>query len=510
MGRGRFSVSSLSALPEPEEGKRTMKTRIAILFAVVAALAAATPASAVPAKPVDATSVTLLPVEGTPEALRKMVAAFGKRIADVNTAAETKRGQLQKQMKEGLEKAVAKAQSSGDIDAVLALKAAKEKFETLTTSDVPLVKNAIDFREKKTAEFETARVADALKAAKEFNDELEKAKKDETTKGNFETAKALSDYQKKLAAWAQSIRECAPAPQPARPAPTAVPRPQTPQPVRQQVAPQIVSVYASSADGASIGFAKAGDVFKIQYAGGRWMTGYEIEESPDSPRLQRQDNRCALVRRTDPAFRLATLPANTKQRAFSYTVTEDGEYALRAWDGMNDWSRVYFDDNRGMVRYSVQKISSAGSPSIATAPSSAPSPFVVRQQSGRPDMSNNKKTVSVDATRSEGAAIGFVKAGSTIRIRYLSGQWTSDKSTISRINPDADNWGPWGGLMQTVLSMDPGSQFVAGIPRNTASDPFEFTVDEDATYRLRMKDQGVYDNAGKVQYEVEIIPAGTR
>ena len=64
--------------------------------------------------------------------------------------------------------------------------------------------------------------------------------------------------------------------------------------------------------------------------------------------------------------------------------------------------------------------------------------------------------------------------------------------------------------MQTVLSMDPGSQFVAGIPRNTASDPFEFTVDEDATYRLRMKDQGVYDNAGKVQYEVEIIPAGTR
>ena len=87
MGRGRFSVSSLFALPEPEEGKRTMKTRIAILFAVVAALAAATPASAVPAKPVDATSVTLLPVEGTPEALRKMVAAFGKRIADVNTAA---------------------------------------------------------------------------------------------------------------------------------------------------------------------------------------------------------------------------------------------------------------------------------------------------------------------------------------------------------------------------------------------------------------------------------------
>ena len=96
-----------------------MKTRIVILLAVVTALVATSPASAVPAKPVDATSVTLLPVEGTPEALRKMVAAFGKRIADINTAAETKRGQLQKQMKEGLEKAVAKAQASGDIDAVL-------------------------------------------------------------------------------------------------------------------------------------------------------------------------------------------------------------------------------------------------------------------------------------------------------------------------------------------------------------------------------------------------------
>ena len=193
-----------------------MKTRIAILFAVVAALVAASPVSAVPAKPVDATAVTLLPANGTPDELRKMVAAFDKRIAEVNASTETKREQLQKQMKDGLEKAIAKAQSAGDIDAVLALKAAKEKFETMETSDVSIVKNALVFREKKLAEFETTRLADAMKAAKEFNDEMEKAKKDETTKGNFNAAKAIADHQKKLIAWVQTLRKTAVEPRPSQ------------------------------------------------------------------------------------------------------------------------------------------------------------------------------------------------------------------------------------------------------------------------------------------------------
>lgn len=488
-----------------------MKSRYAILFAVGAILVTAVPAFAVPAKPVDATSVTLLPVEGTPEALRKMVAAFGKRIADINTAAETKRGQLQKQMKEGVEKAVAKAQASGDIDAVLALKAVKEKFETLTTSDVPLVKNAIDFREKKTAEFETARVADALKAAKEFNDELEKAQKDETTKGNFETAKALSDYQKKLAAWAQSIRESAPAPQPARPAPTAVPRPQTPQPVRQQVAPQIVSVYASSADGASIGFAKAGDVFKIQYVGGKWEGKY-VEESPDASRMTWQDNRCVLVMKNNPAVRLAVVPGNTKQKPFSFTVAEDGEYALRIWDGMDDYKRHDFNDNRGMVRFSIQKTSVVGQSEEHSGGLLNPQTSSVSMNQNRmmPSASNNssKRIVSVNSNRAGGSAIGFLKKGDTIRIRYLSGKWTNAINDSPKVSPDSE-WGAWE-LSRTFLTVDPGSQFVAGLPKDTANDPFEYVVDDDATYRLRIKDLGVGDNNGIVQYEVEIIPAGTR
>ncbi len=178
-----------------------MKTRIDILLAVVAALVAASPAFAVPAKPVDATAVTLLSAAGTSATLRKMAASFSATIAKVNKDADAKRSQLNQQLFEGFDRAVAKAQAAGDIDTVLALKAAKENFDTLDDSDVPLVKNAIAFREKKTAEIEGARIADTLKAAKEFNDEIEKAKKEETTKGNFDTAKALSDYQKELLAW---------------------------------------------------------------------------------------------------------------------------------------------------------------------------------------------------------------------------------------------------------------------------------------------------------------------
>lgn len=338
-----------------------MKSRIAILFAVFAALVAASPVSAVPAKPVDATPVMLLPAEGTPDELRILVVAFGKRITEVNASAETKREQLQKQTKEGFEKAIAKAQASGDIDTVLALKTAKEKFETLTTSDVPLVKNAIDFREKKTTEFETARVSDALKAAKEFNDELEKAKKDETMKGNFETAKALSDYQKKLAAWAQSVRESAPVSQLGRPVvrpnaarfqPTPEQRPRQP----QQESARTISINSQNRSGTSIGMAKAGDTFRIQYVGGRWNCD-SISESPDANVIRYDSNRCCIILASQPNQVLTPLPGMTIQTPFLFNVPEDGEYALRACDS------DYFPDNTGSVRYNVQLLHNAIVPS---------------------------------------------------------------------------------------------------------------------------------------------------
>ena len=183
-----------------------MKSRIAILFAVVWALVTASPAFAVPAKPVDATAVTLLPADGTPESLRKMAASFSAAIARANKDANAKRSQLRQHLVEGFDRAVMQAQTAGDLDMVLAIKDAKDRFDALDGSEIPLVKNAIAFREKKTAEIEAARIADALKAAKDFNDELEKAKKAETQKGKIEAAKAFSDHQKKVLEWVKSLQ----------------------------------------------------------------------------------------------------------------------------------------------------------------------------------------------------------------------------------------------------------------------------------------------------------------
>ena len=342
-----------------------MKTRYAILFTITA-IVIAVPATAVPPKPINAAAVTLLPADGTPEALRKAVAVFSKNVAKANSDAEAKRAQLDRQMEEGLDKAITKAQSSGDINTVLALKTAKDQFATLTTSDVPLVKNALEFREKKTVEIETARVADAMKAAKELNDELEKTKRDETIKGNFDSAKTIADHQEKIFAWVQTIRLS------------------TPQ-----------------------------------------QTAAETSPIQSNPNLQ-QD------------------PVNTTRPPVS--------------------------------------------PTLGGA---------------------TKKTISVDAAKKGGARIGHVSEGSTIRVRYLSGKWTCDVNSVPKSNPDADDWGPWGGL-QTILTGGSSSQFAAGVPKGTASDPFEFVTDESSNYSLRMKDDGVWDNAGVVRYEVEIIPPGTR
>ena len=191
-----------------------MKTQLGILFAVVGALITASPAFAVPAKPVDATVVTLLPADGTPESLRKMTASFSAAIAKANKDANAKRSQLRQHLVEGFDRAVTQAQTAGDLDTVLAIKDAKEKLDSLEDSDIPLIKNAIAFREKKTAEIEAARISDALKAAKDFNDELEKSKKSETQKGNLDTAMAFSNQQKKVLEWVANLRKSEQTPHP--------------------------------------------------------------------------------------------------------------------------------------------------------------------------------------------------------------------------------------------------------------------------------------------------------
>lgn len=190
-----------------------MKARYAILFAVGAILVTAIPASAVPAKPIDAMVVTQLP-DGTSGALRKLTVAFGAAITKANNDVNTKRSQLRQHLVAGFDRAIAQAQTAGDLDTVLALKEAKDQFDSLEDSEIPLVKNAIAFREKKTAEIEASRIADALKAAKEFNDELEKAKKAETQKGNIAVAKTFGDQQKKVLEWGKTLQTDVPRPNP--------------------------------------------------------------------------------------------------------------------------------------------------------------------------------------------------------------------------------------------------------------------------------------------------------
>ncbi len=488
-----------------------MKSRIAILFAVVAALVAASPASAVPAKPVDATAIMLLPAERTPDELRKLVVAFGKRITEVNASAETKREQLQKQMKDGFEKAIAKAQSSGDIDSVLALKAAKDQFDTIETSDVPVIKNAIAFREKKTSEIETARFAEAMKAAKEFNDELEKAKKDETTKGNFETAKAMADNQKKLLEWVQQLKATEFSSRPPLNSSNSIQQnrqdlSETVQPVLPTTSvpiTKVLKVDARREKGASIGNLKAGDVIQIKYISGEWFF------SKNDPKVNPDEHfgswglAQTVLSMGPKATMVEGIPKGTSETPFEFMVEESGEYQLRIKDQGTD-------DNAGIVQYEV-KILSAGQTSTSSTSGNNHQLATNdgnRQQEQRTFLpgSQSRKTIAIDSSKDGGTSIGFVKEGDTIRIRYVSGKWTSNQSGEPKSSPDSVDSGP----SSLVLAIAPKGFIVAQVPRNTVVTPFEFTVEKPGKYQLRINDTGTWDNEGIVRYEVEIIAAGTR
>ena len=378
------------------------------------------PASAVPPRPVNALSVTMLPADETPQVLRKLVVAFGKNIDKVNSDANEKRTQLDRQLEDGFDKAIAKAQAAGDINTVLALEDAKDHFATLTTSAVPFVKNALEFREKKTMGIEMVRITDAMKAAKELNDELEKAKKAETIKGNFETAKLIAAHQEKLVAWSKTLRSSVQQPT-STATRTELPRPNAqPELAHQRTEPpKMILVYAANFNGTSIGFAKAGDVFKIQYLSGRWFAKY-LEESPDAQHLTWQDHRCVLIRKDNPGFCIAVIPANTKQTPFSFTVEEDGEYALRAWDGMGDYRRDYFNNNKGSVRYSVQKIQPAKSPTGWNEARLSPERTSVDFDSNPEQQQSYSSTHVLTGTQSD-QTVRLSKAGSpyTIAEQYL-------------------------------------------------------------------------------------------
>ena len=342
-----------------------MKAQLAVLVALELILIAV-PSLAVPPRPVDASTVTLLPADGTPEALLKMVAEFSKNIAKVNSDAETKRAQLDRQMEEGFDKAIAKAQTSGDINMVLALKTAKNQFDTLTTSDVPIIKNAIEFHAKKTVEIETARIADAMKAGKELYDELETAKKNETVKGNFDVAKAFADYQVKLVAWSQSLRSSVPQPIVTRPN-TALHQPnEQPDPPRSPTEPdrtiigrattRIIRISGTDTkQGSIVGTLSKGDTVFFRYLKGTWRA-MELKStplvSPDDENLVHPEYQaCIIVQKNRHGMFISKwgrIPPGTAESPFEFSVPDDGVYYLKIAD--EGWS----GDNAGSVQYEAK------------------------------------------------------------------------------------------------------------------------------------------------------------
>ncbi len=144
-------------------------------------------------------------------------------------------------------------------------------------------------------------------------------------------------------------------------------RSQTPSPAQRQSAPdqqprrpmsepaRTVTVNSRSINGTSIGMAKAGDTYRIQYVGGRWNCAF-IAESPDADDIEQIYNRCCIILTRRPHKALTPIPGMTAQTPFLFEVPEDGEYALRAFDGSRS---VNFNDNSGSVRYNVQLLHGA-------------------------------------------------------------------------------------------------------------------------------------------------------
>ena len=114
--------------------------------------------------------------------------------------------------------------------------------------------------------------------------------------------------------------------------------------------------------GVSIGSARRGERFAIQYQGGTWtcFTGRRAPENPDQQNIRYDEHRVVIVDAKAPGRIFATLPPETRTRPFEFVVPENGEFALRMNDGgtldiqRNDSGN--FHDNSGEVRYGVKRI----------------------------------------------------------------------------------------------------------------------------------------------------------
>ena len=115
------------------------------------------------------------------------------------------------------------------------------------------------------------------------------------------------------------------------------------------------------------------------------------------------------------------------------------------------------------------------------------------------------KIVSIDASNERGAVIGDVKAGDSIEIQYISGEW-SLYHTMNIESPDAGSLENEGKRTAIAMENNP-EKVILLLPSGTMTRPYVFVVPEDGRYILRINDANCGDNTGSARYSVKLIPA---
>jgi hypothetical protein len=115
------------------------------------------------------------------------------------------------------------------------------------------------------------------------------------------------------------------------------------------------------------------------------------------------------------------------------------------------------------------------------------------------------KIVSIDASNERGAVIGDVKAGDSIEIQYVSGEW-SLYHTMNIESPDAESLENEGKRTAIAMENNP-EKVILLLPSGTMTRPYVFVVPEDGRYILRINDANCGDNTGSARYSVKLIPA---
>lgn len=355
---------------------------------------------------------------------KTFVRDFAKTIAAANTNAVARRADLDTKARVYLKAQMEKAQEAGNLSQVLAYQTALESARRgkIIGEDATIRKLRESYA-KQLVLTDKALLTAGRNAARALHANFGYQKVEATKKGEIDKATRIEAFQKEIEEWTKRLQE------------KAMPAPQEPKRNNDRpktVAPTVmeektVIINAESRNGTVICSAMRGDTIEVKYKEGRWTFWRNRRpfESPDSRQVSEEKQRCALIRQDDPSTALAIVPYDTEHKVFSYDVQEDGTFALRINDGPEAWD---FDDNTGSVSYAVRLIRGNG-----TQKTSAD----LRQSQGGQTSRQLSKTVTVDARDSSGAAIGTVRRGDTVEIRYEGGKWTHFNNNRPRESPDA-------------------------------------------------------------------------